>query len=122
MTFNAFPDSGVHDGFPKHAIIKTPTGIRGKLRHPPAAQTPQQQLRALPGRAAQRTLATRHHPLGTGRRADVEILNILDDHSRLCVGSKTLLVFKVGDVKNSFGKAVAANGNPASLLSGNGAV
>jgi hypothetical protein len=38
------------------------------------------------------------------------------------VGSKTLLVFKVGDVTNSFGKAVAANGNPASLLSDNGAV
>jgi len=55
-------------------------------------------------------------------RTDVEILNILDDHSRLCVRSKTLPVFKARDVNNSFGKAVAAYGNPASLLSDNGAV
>jgi transposase InsO family protein len=55
-------------------------------------------------------------------RSDVEILNILDDHSRLCLGSDTLPVFKARDVNNSFGKAVAAYGNPASLLSDNGAV
>jgi hypothetical protein len=55
-------------------------------------------------------------------RTDVEILNILDDHSRLCLGSDTLSVFKARDVNNSFGKAVAAYGNPASLLSDNGAV
>ena len=55
-------------------------------------------------------------------RTDVEILNILDDHSRLCLGSDTLAVFKARDVNNSFAKAVAAYGNPASLLSDNGAV
>ena len=53
---------------------------------------------------------------------DVEILNILDDHSRLCVGSDTLPVFKASDVNNSFTKAAAAYGDPASLLSDNGAV
>jgi transposase InsO family protein len=53
---------------------------------------------------------------------DVEILNILDDHSRLCAGSDTLPVFKASDVNVSFDKAVAAYGNPASLLSDNGAV
>jgi transposase InsO family protein len=55
-------------------------------------------------------------------RTDVEILNIVDDHSRLCLGSDTLPVFKARDVNNSFSKAVAAYGNPASLLSDNGAV
>ena len=55
-------------------------------------------------------------------RTDVEILNIIDDHSRLCLGSDTLPVFKARDVNNSFSKAVAAYGNPASLLSDNGAV
>src|SRR6201993_265449 len=55
-------------------------------------------------------------------RTDVEILNIVDDHSRLCLGSDTLPVFKARDVNTSFGKAVAAYGNPASLLSDNGAV
>jgi transposase InsO family protein len=53
---------------------------------------------------------------------DVEILNILDDHSRLCAGSDTLPVFKASDVTVSFDKAVVAYGNPASLLSDNGAV
>ncbi len=55
-------------------------------------------------------------------RTDVEILNTIDDHSRLCLGSDTLPVFKARDVTNSFSKAVAAYGNPASLLSDNGAV
>jgi transposase InsO family protein len=53
---------------------------------------------------------------------DVEILNILDDHSRLCVGSDTVPAFKASDVNNSFTKAAALYGDPASLLSDNGAV
>ena len=61
-----------------------------------------------------------HWPLADGN--DVEILNIVDDHSRLCLGSDTLRVFKARDVNTSFGKAVGAYGNPASLLSDNGAV
>lgn len=53
---------------------------------------------------------------------DTEILNLLDDHSRLCIGSDTLRVFKARDVDDSFGKAVASYGDPASMLSDNGAV
>ena len=55
-------------------------------------------------------------------RTDIEILNILDDHSRLCLASDTLTVFKAPDVNTSFGKTIAAYGNPASVLSDNGAV
>jgi transposase InsO family protein len=61
-----------------------------------------------------------HWALADG--TDVEILNIVDDHSRLCLGSDALPVFKARDVNTSFGKAVGAYGNPASLLSDNGAV
>jgi transposase InsO family protein len=61
-----------------------------------------------------------HWPLADG--TDVEILNILDDHSRLCLGSDTGKVFKARDVDHSYRKAAAAHGNPASLLSDNGAV
>ena len=61
-----------------------------------------------------------HWALADG--SDVEIRNIVDDHSRLCLGSDTLPVFKARDVNTSFGKAVGAYGNPASLLSDNGAV
>jgi transposase InsO family protein len=61
-----------------------------------------------------------HWPLADN--CDVEILDIIDDHSRLCVGSDALPVFKARDVNNSFGKAVDAYDKPASLLSDNGAV
>ena len=61
-----------------------------------------------------------HWPLADG--TDTEILNILDDHSRLCLASHARTVFKARDVEATFTKAAAAYGNPASLLSDNGAV
>ncbi len=61
-----------------------------------------------------------HWALADG--TDVEILNLIDDHSRLCVGSDTLRVFKAADVAASFVTAAAAHGDPASMLSDNGAV
>jgi transposase InsO family protein len=54
--------------------------------------------------------------------AEVEILNALDDHSRLLVASVALGVFKAADVVASFHAAAAAHGMPASLLTDNGAV
>jgi transposase InsO family protein len=54
--------------------------------------------------------------------SDVEILNILDDHSRLCVASDTLRVFKAADVDARFRKAATRYGDPASVLSDNGAI
>jgi transposase InsO family protein len=62
---------------------------------------------------------THWHLLGG---TDVEILNIIDDHSRFLVGSDALRVFKAADVVASFHKAAAAHGFPASLLTDNGAV
>jgi transposase InsO family protein len=53
---------------------------------------------------------------------DVEILNIIDDHSRFLVGSDALAVFKAADVVASFHAAAGAHGFPASLLTDNGAV
>jgi transposase InsO family protein len=54
--------------------------------------------------------------------AEVEILNIIDDHSRLCVASLTMRVFKAIDVVTTFHKAAAQHGYPASVLSDNGAI
>lgn len=54
--------------------------------------------------------------------SDVEILNIIDDHSRLCVASTCQRVFKAADVERCFRHAAIVNGNPASVLSDNGAV
>jgi len=52
----------------------------------------------------------------------VEILNVIDDHSRFLVASDALAVFKAADVVASFHGAAAVNGFPASLLTDNGAV
>jgi transposase InsO family protein len=61
-----------------------------------------------------------HWTLADG--TDVEILNVVDDHSRLLVCSQAKTVFKAADVVASFHLAAAAHGLPASLLTDNGAV
>jgi transposase InsO family protein len=53
---------------------------------------------------------------------DVEILNIIDDHSRLLTASDTRVVFKAADVVTTFHAAAAIHGLPASMLSDNGAI
>jgi hypothetical protein len=50
------------------------------------------------------------------------VLNILDDHSRLCVASRARRIFTAGDVNTVFTAATSAYGDPAGLLSDNGAV
>jgi transposase InsO family protein len=52
----------------------------------------------------------------------VDILNILDDHSRLLVGSDARATTKAADVVASFHQAAAGHGFPASVLTDNGAV
>jgi transposase InsO family protein len=61
-----------------------------------------------------------HWTLADG--SDVEILNMLDDHSRFLVASDASEVFKAADVVGSFHGAAGACGLPASLLTDNGAV
>lgn len=53
---------------------------------------------------------------------EVEILNVIDDHSRLLVGSDARMIFKAADVVASFHAAAGAHGFPACLLTDNGAV
>ena len=61
-----------------------------------------------------------HWQLAGGSPA--EILNIIDDHSRLLTASAARLTFKAADVVTVFRAAAAAHGLPASMLSDNGAV
>jgi transposase InsO family protein len=61
-----------------------------------------------------------HWQLAGGTPA--EILNIIDDHSRLLTASAVRPVFKAADVVTVFRAAAAAHGLPASMLSDNGAV
>jgi hypothetical protein len=48
--------------------------------------------------------------------AEVEILNILDDHSRLCLATDARRITKGGDVVASFRTAFARWGTPAGVL------
>jgi transposase InsO family protein len=61
-----------------------------------------------------------HWKLAGGR--EVEILNVLDDHSRLLVASHARLTTKAADVVASFHQAAAGHGLPASVLTDNGAI
>jgi len=63
---------------------------------------------------------TTHWQLLDGR--DVEILNIIDDHSRLLVGATARTVFKAGDVVVDLHTAIARHGRPERMLTDNGAV
>jgi transposase InsO family protein len=61
-----------------------------------------------------------HWALADG--TEVEILHWLDDHSRLLLASTAQAVFKAPDVAASYRKIAAQHGDPASVLSDNGAV
>jgi transposase InsO family protein len=61
-----------------------------------------------------------HWQLAAGEHA--EILNFIDDHSRLFLVSDAYPTTKAQDVVDSFHKAASLHGLPASLLSDNGAV
>jgi transposase InsO family protein len=61
-----------------------------------------------------------HVRLASG--TEIEILNIIDDHSRLCVASVARRVTKAIDVVTTFHEAAAQHGYPASVLSDNGAI
>jgi transposase len=61
-----------------------------------------------------------HYKLADG--SEVEVLNLLDDHSRLLVASHARRVTKAADVVTTFHQAAAAHGFPASVLADNGAI
>ena len=61
-----------------------------------------------------------HWQLAGGEHA--EILNFIDDHSRLFLASQAFRTTKAQDVVDSFHKTISLHGAPASLLSDNGAV
>jgi transposase InsO family protein len=61
-----------------------------------------------------------HWPLADG--SDAEILNIIDDHSRLLAGSTARAVFKAGDIVAGLHLAMGRHGRPERMLTDNGAV
>jgi transposase InsO family protein len=63
-----------------------------------------------------------HRDMQTGIESEVEILNIIDDHSRLLTGATARTVFKAGDIVADLHAAMARHGRPERLLTDNGAV
>jgi transposase InsO family protein len=63
---------------------------------------------------------TTHWALADG--TDVEILNVIDDHSRLLVASRAFVTAKAADVVETFHLGVSELGLPASMLTDNGAI
>jgi len=63
---------------------------------------------------------TTHWRLADG--SDVEILNYLDDHSRLLLAADAFPTTKAADVVETFHAAATQHGYPAALLTDNGAV
>jgi transposase InsO family protein len=61
-----------------------------------------------------------HVALRNGR--SVEILNVIDDHSRLCLASRAFSVTTAADVVTTFYEIAQHHGFPASVLSDNGAI
>ena len=61
-----------------------------------------------------------HVTLRNGRV--VEVLNVIDDYSRLCVASRVFSVTTAADVVATFHDAASHLGFPASVLSDNGAI
>jgi hypothetical protein len=61
-----------------------------------------------------------HVSLRNGR--SVEVLNVIDDHSRLCLASRVFPVVTAADVVATFYEIAQEYGFPASVLSDNGAV
>ena len=61
-----------------------------------------------------------HWPLAGG--GDAEILNIVDDHSRLLAASTARRIFKATDIVADLHVAMAAHGRPERMLTDNGAV
>ncbi|MBW3611687.1 MAG: IS481 family transposase, partial [Actinobacteria bacterium] len=63
---------------------------------------------------------TTHWALADG--SDVEVLNVVDDHSRLLIASRAFGTTKTADVVETFHQAVDDHGLPASMLTDNGAI
>jgi transposase InsO family protein len=53
---------------------------------------------------------------------EVEIVSVIDDHSRLCLAAKAFAQVRAPDIVSTFYEAASRHGLPQSLLSDNGAV
>ena len=110
-----------HGGAPSVSTIMRILRRRGLVVYEPRKRPKSSYIRfeaSLPNECWQTDMT--HFTLKSGRH--VEIVNFVDDHSRLCVASVAVAVTKTTDVVRVFHQARALYGTPASVLSDNGAI
>lgn len=121
-------DAGAHsiqhhfgDGAPSVSTIWRVLKRRGFVQPQPQKKPHSAWLRfeaELPNETWQGDIT--HWRLADG--TEIEILDFIDDHSRVIVGAKVMRVFKAQDVINTFHENASVWGYPASCLTDNGAV
>jgi len=110
-----------HETAPAVSSIWRVLGRRGFVSPQPQKRPKSSYVRfeaALPNERWQMDMT--HVELSGGRV--VEVLNIIDDHSRLCVASEACTVVSAPDVVRIFANAANRYGLPATVLSDNGAI
>jgi transposase InsO family protein len=110
-----------HDTVPAVATIWRILGRRGFVTPQPQKRPRSSFIRFEADQPNERWQADITH-WALSDRSRVDILNMIDDHSRLLVGSDARTTTKAADVVASFHRAAAHHGFPASVLSDNGAV
>jgi len=125
--YDAGPHTIAHHLARRVATVPSVTTI-WRILHRHGLITPQPQKRprssftrfaaALPNELWQ--IDATHRPLAGG--TEIEILNFVDDHSRLALASVAFSTVKAADVVQVFVGAAASYGLPAALLSDNAAV
>jgi transposase InsO family protein len=117
----AFHLAKVHDRVPSVATIWRILQRRGFVTPQPQKRPKSSYVRFCADQPNERWQADITH-WKLDDDSEVEILNIIDDHSRLSVGSAVRTTFKAADVVAAFHEAFAALGVPASVLTDNAAV
>jgi len=117
----AYHLAGRHGGVPSVATIWRVLVRRGFVAPQPQKRPRSSFIRFCADQPNERWQADiTHWSLADGTGAD--ILNIIDDHSRLLVASDARATTKAADVVASFRNAAGRHGFPASVLTDNGAV
>lgn len=111
----------LHGTAPSVATIWRILARRGFVTHQPQKRPRSSYVRFQADQPNERWQADiTHWRMADG--TEVEILNVIDDHSRFLVASDARAITKAADVVTSFHTAAATHGFPASMLTDNGAV
>ena len=117
----AFHLAQVHDRVPSVATIWRILARRGFVTSQPQKRPKSSYIRFCADQPNELWQADVTH-WKLADQTEVDILNVLDDHSRLCPASDARATTKAADVVETLYRAASAHGLPASMLTDNGAI